>query len=146
VDAAALRAWVRFVRGHAAVTGAVDAALAAHRLTLSDFHVLLHLARRPDATLRRSELADLVRLSPSGITRMLAGLEAAGLVERVPSRADGRVFLARLTAAGAARLRQAGPTARDGIMQRFAARYTPAELETLSTLLGRLVDDESGCP
>lgn len=146
VDAAALRAWVRFVRSHAAVTRALDAALAAHGLTLSDYHVLLHLARQPDGTLRRSELGEIVRLSPSGITRMLAGLEGAGLVERVPSRADGRVFLARLTPAGADRLRQASPTARDGITRRFAARYTPAELETLSALLGRLVDDETRCP
>ena len=61
-----------------------------HGLTLSDYEVLLRLARAPDRRLRRVDLAEQVLLTPSGITRLLAGLEqqavrrASGVRERRP--------------------------------------------------------------
>jgi DNA-binding MarR family transcriptional regulator len=53
-----------------------------------------------------SELADIERVQRPSATRIIARLEAAGLVERAADPADGRVSLVSLTRAGAAELKR----------------------------------------
>ena len=79
-----------------------------------------------------------VLLTQSGITRLLAGLETAGLVERASCETDRRVVYAQLTEVGHARFRAAGRTHLDGIRTLFAEHFSPGELETLGELIGRL--------
>jgi DNA-binding MarR family transcriptional regulator len=132
-------AWPLFLVAHAAVTRQMDADLiAAHELTLSDYEVLLLLYNAPDRRLRRVDLAEKTILSQSGITRLLAGLEKSGCVERASCASDGRVVYAQLTDKGVAKLREASKTHLAGIEQLFAGRFSDAELETLASLLGRL--------
>jgi DNA-binding MarR family transcriptional regulator len=132
-------AWPRFLRAHAAITRQMDADLiAAHDLTLSDYEVLLRLANAPERRMRRVDLAEESVLTQSGITRLLAGLEKSGCVERVCSDTDGRVFYARLTDEGLATLREASKTHIAGIERLFAGNFSEAELETLTDLLARL--------
>ena len=96
-----LDSWVSFLRAHAAITRQLNADLLnAHGLTLSDYDVLVQLAQAPGRRLRPVELARAVLLTRSGVTRLVHGLEHAGLVERVPSPDDGRGHLVQLTAAG----------------------------------------------
>ena len=52
-----------------------------HGLTMSEYEVLFLLSRQPEHSMRRIDLSREVRLSPSGVTRMLDRLEATGLVE-----------------------------------------------------------------
>jgi DNA-binding MarR family transcriptional regulator len=132
-------AWKGFVRSHSAITRQMDADLiASHGLTLSDYEVLLHLSQASDQRMRRVDLAEGVLLTQSGITRLLAGLEQAGWVERVSCASDGRVVYAQLTNAGNAKFREAARTHFEGIRTLFADHFSQDELETLSTLLGRL--------
>jgi len=134
-----LDAWIRFLRAHAALTRELSADLVAeHGLTLNDYEVLLHLARAPEKRMRRVDLAESILLTASGITRLLEGLERAGLVERVLCDTDRRVVYAHLTDAGARKLREAGRTHVAGIEALFVGRYTYEELATLSSLLSRL--------
>ena len=138
-DTTRLDAWIRFLRAHAALTRELSADLVAeHGLTLNDYEVLLHLARAPERRMRRVDLAQSVLLTASGITRLLEGLERAGHVERVHCDSDRRVVYARLTDAGAQKLREAGTTHVAGIEELFVGRYTDEELATLSSLLSRL--------
>ncbi len=138
-DTSRLDAWIRFLRAHAALTRELSAELVAeHGLTINDYEVLLHLSRAPERRMRRVDLADSVLLTASGITRLLEGLERAGLVERVLCDSDRRVAYAQLTAAGSERLRQASRTHVAGIEALFVGRYTDEELATLSALLSRL--------
>ena len=142
-------AWKRFLRAHSALTRQMDADLiASHGLTLSDYEVLLRLSQAPDQRMRRVDLAEGVLLTQSGITRLLAGLEKAGWVERASCASDGRVVYAQLTEAGRAKFRAAGRTHLEGIQALFATHFSEAELETLAALLGRLPlragDDECG--
>jgi DNA-binding MarR family transcriptional regulator len=138
-DTSRLDAWIRFLRAHAALTRQLSADLVAqHGLTLNDYEVLLHLARAPERRMRRVDLAESVLLTASGITRLLEGLERSGLVERVLCDTDRRVVYARLTDAGAEKLREAGRTHVAGIESLFVGRYTNAELATLASLLSRL--------
>ena len=134
-----LETWVQWLRAHAAITRELNADLVnAHGLTINDYEVLLHLARADNRTLKPSELSARVVLTPSGITRLLGGLERAGLVERVECAADGRVSYARLTPAGHSRLRAASKTHLASVAEQFTGRFTPEELETLSQLISRL--------
>ena len=138
-DTSRLDAWIRFLRAHAALTRELSADLVAeHGLTLNDYEVLLHLARAPEKRMRRVDLAESILLTASGITRLLEGLERSGLVARELCDTDRRVVYARLTEAGAEKLREAGRTHVAGIESLFVGRYSDKELATLSSLLSRL--------
>jgi DNA-binding MarR family transcriptional regulator len=120
----------------------------AHGLTINDYEVLLHLAHAPDRMMRRVDLAKSVLLTPSGITRLLEGLERCGYVERASCSSDARVTYALLTDEGYEKLREASATHVEGIRSHFAG-FSPEELETLAAMLARLplaevVDDECG--
>jgi DNA-binding MarR family transcriptional regulator len=127
------------VRAHAAILRQLNADLVGeHGLTVNDYEVLLHLSHAPEHSLRRVDLSERVLLTPSGITRLLEGLERAGLVERAECATDRRVVYAKLTKAGVHKLREARGTHLSGVYELFVERYSPEELEALFGLLGRL--------
>jgi DNA-binding MarR family transcriptional regulator len=147
-QATELAPWVRFLRAHAAVTRELNARLIAeHGLTLNDYEVLLQLAQAPERQLRRVDLAARVILTASGITRLLEGLEHGGYVERGVCESDARVSYAVLTAAGLAKLREAGETHLEDVHALFLERFSSDERATLADLLGRIdgSDDGSAC-
>jgi DNA-binding MarR family transcriptional regulator len=134
-----LQAWINFLRAHAAVTREFNAELLeAHGLTLNDFDVLAQLQRGPQHGLKRSELAERVLLTPSGITRLLDGLERVGYVRKGECESDARVTYAVLTDEGRQKLREASRTHLASVRALLAERYTEDELEQLAELLGRL--------
>src|SRR5918912_221076 len=136
-------AWIGLLRAHSTLTRRMDANLQGeHDLTINDFEVLLALARAEDRRMRRVDLAGHILLTQSGITRLLQGLERAGLVERADCPTDGRVVYAQLTDRGYERLREASHTHLDDIRSLFAARFSNEELETLDALLSRVLGDE----
>lgn len=131
-----LRAWQALMHAHDRVTETLDAELrAAHDLTLAAYDVLLRLARAPDRTLRMTDLAARVLISPSGLTRRLDRLVAQGLVRRGADPEDGRVALASLTEEGLARLRAAARTHLRGIREHFTGRLTEGQLRNVSSAL-----------
>lgn len=140
-----LEAWRAFLHGHAAITRALDAELvASHRVTLSDYEVLLYLAQAPERRLRMSELAERVLLTRSGVTRLVDGLERAGLVRRADCPEDRRVSYTQLTDAGYANLREAGRTHLAGVRALFVEQFSDEELEELASLLTRLPGARAG--
>ena len=137
-------AWVGLLRAHATTTRRFNAELVAeHGLTLNDYEVLLHLSRADGKRLRRVDLADRVLLTPSGITRLLEGLERCGYVERASCASDARVTYAQLTDDGEQKLREAAETHVAGIREFFRGRFSKEELEALGGLLERLPQDAS---
>lgn len=78
----------------------VGGELSVHGLGLSDYFVLNQLYIAPSQKMRRSELAERVGLSPSGITRLINPLEKIGLVEKKSNPRDARVSLVTLSASG----------------------------------------------
>ena len=136
---AALEAWIGLLRAHAATTRQFNTELLEkHDLTLNDFDVLAQLSRGPEHGLKRSELAERVLLTPSGITRLLDGLERAGYVARGDCPTDARVTYAVLTDSGREKLREASKTHLASVRALLSERFTADELEQLSELLGRL--------
>jgi DNA-binding MarR family transcriptional regulator len=134
-----LEAWRLFLRSHSTITRRLDADLiAAHGLTLRDFEVLIYLSRAPEGRMRPSDLTDMVILTRSGVTRLLAGLEEAGLVRRDTCPDDRRVIYATLTEKGQAKLKAAHPTHLQGVGELFTDRFDEEELDTLRRLLQNL--------
>jgi DNA-binding MarR family transcriptional regulator len=134
-----LTAWIRFLRAHAAVTRELSARLESqHGLTLSDYDVLVQLYYAPERRMRRIDIARLVLLTPSGITRLLDGLERAGWVEKVRCESDARVVYAALTEEGARKCEEARDTHVADIDELFGSRFTGEERTALAELLGRL--------
>jgi DNA-binding MarR family transcriptional regulator len=132
-------AWVRLLRGHAAVKRELSAQLVAdHGLTINDYECLLHLSRADELGLRRVDLAELLLLTASGVTRLLDGLERAGYVAKRSCNSDARVTYAVLTDAGLQKLREAGCDHVASIRTLFEERFSPEELVSLADLLGRL--------
>jgi len=134
----ALRAWAQLLRGHAGTTRLLGAELQEHGLTINDYEALLLLSQAEGGRLKRVELARRLVLTPSGVTRLLEGLESAGLVERAACPADLRVVYAQLTELGRERLSSASCGHVGTVRALFEEYLTEDELETLASLLERL--------
>ena len=132
-------AWIRFLRAHAALTRELSSRLEAlHELTLSDFDVLVQLYYADGRRMRRIDLARSVLLTASGITRLLDGLEAGGLVGKERCASDARVTYAVLTAAGVKKIEDARESHLADIEELFGSQFSAQEREQLAELLGRL--------
>jgi DNA-binding MarR family transcriptional regulator len=132
-----IRTWIRFVTTHSAITRELEARLmGAHGLTLSDYDVLVQLARAPERRLRNIDLAKAVVLTRSGVTRLVDGLEKDGLVARSSCPSDKRGSFVSLTSEGARRLREAAGTHLDGVRELFVERLGPEGRAQMDALLG----------
>lgn len=133
------RTYTRLLRAHAATVRALGAGLlAAHGLTVNDYEALLALSQAEEGLMRRVDLARKLGLTPSGVTRLLEGLEAGELVERASCPSDLRVTYARLTDAGAAELERASCDHERAIAALLQAHLSAAEIEELGGLLAKL--------
>jgi len=134
-----IRTWIRFVATNAAISRELEARLmGAHGLTLSDYDVLVQLARAPERKLRNIELAKAVVLTRSGVTRLVDGLEKDGLVARCSCPSDKRGSFVALTDDGLARLREAAATHLEGVRELFVEQLGQEGREQMDALLSAL--------
>ena len=139
-------AWINLLRAHAVTTRRFNAELlAAHGLTINDFDVLAQLARAPEQALKRVDLSERVLLTPSGITRLLKGLEQAGYVSNRPCAEDARVTYAVLTPKGEQKLAEARETHVADVREVFSELFSQDELAVLAELLERIPQRELPC-
>ena len=113
-------------------------ALSPRGLTMTDFEAMLHLSRADENRLRRVDLVERTMLTPSGVTRLLDGLQEAGLVENVNCTDDARVTWAQLTLEGVETLECVGATYAKRLGELFGERLTEDEVVQLTELLGKL--------
>jgi DNA-binding MarR family transcriptional regulator len=141
-NAAEMRAWTAFLNAQAALLRQLEAELVDKEdMTLAEFDVLIQLGLAPDRRLRMTELSDRVRLSHSGVTRLVDRMTQAGLVKRTRCDSDRRGTFATLTAAGRARLRRAQPVHLRGIREHFGKRLSAAQLSAVADALEPLARD-----
>ena len=80
---AEIRAWGGALLFTTAVLRALDDALvAAHRISIKEFDVLITLFNAPGGRMRMTELAERAILTPSGLSHLVTRLERDGLVRR----------------------------------------------------------------
>jgi DNA-binding MarR family transcriptional regulator len=145
LEGAALDAWQGYLRSHASILRELDAELVAeHGITTRDYEVLLYLAQAPDRQLPMSALSTSTMLTRSGITRLVDGLVAAELIERVGCPKDARISYARLTDPGYEKLREAGCSHIASVRRLFVEHFTVGEIEQLASLLNRLPGAQQG--
>jgi DNA-binding MarR family transcriptional regulator len=134
-----LDTFAKLARAHTVLRRELEAeALAPRGLTMSDFDALLNLSRAEDNRLRRVDLVEALMLTPSGVTRLLEGLQEDGLVENVQCEGDARVTWARLTTEGVETLECVGVTYAKRLQELFSDRLDADEVAQLSELLGKL--------
>ncbi|MGH3330330.1 MAG: MarR family winged helix-turn-helix transcriptional regulator [Nocardioidaceae bacterium] len=105
------QAWGRVVALHAWVEGKLAQALQRrHDIGLSEYRALRQLAAADDGELRMQELAELIGLNQSSVSRLVLRLESAGLTRRAHCPDDRRGVYTVITDEGRARLSSADPT------------------------------------
>ena len=138
-QAVELLAFARLMRAQTILRRALENEVLTPRgLTFNDFEALLHLGRADDNRLRRIDLAELLLLSPSGVTRLLDGLVEAGLIENVSCADDARVTWAKLTDEGINTLDCVGADHTRVMRSLFQGSLGEDDVAQLSELLGRL--------
>lgn len=115
----------------------VDHPLSQHGISLADLAILRELRREPAGKLRRSELAQRLGITPSGVARQVAPLERIGLVDRESHERDARLALVVLTTTGVQIVDEALETAEAAADRALSARWDDAERERLAELLAR---------
>lgn len=93
-----------------------------------------------EGPLRVTELASCSNLDTSTVSRHVAQLDRAGLVERTPDPADGRAHRLQLTETGRSRLHDAFERRR-ALLRRALDRWDTDDVAHLDRLLGRFVTD-----
>jgi DNA-binding MarR family transcriptional regulator len=148
---AEVTAWARLLRAHASATRELSTRLqATHGLTINDYECLLVLSHAEGGAMRRVDIASDLMLTPSGVTRLLDGLQEAGYVCNHACDTDARVKYAMLTPEGRQKLDEASSSHLGGVAELFREHFSEEELRTLAALLGRFPgcggdDDGSAC-
>jgi len=135
-----MRGWRALVENYSHLLAALESDLAPHGLSLGDYEVLVRLSETPDHALRMCDLAELLGLSPSGLTRRLDGLVRSGFVQRSPSGSDRRVMNATITEAGFAALERAAPAHVASVRHHLVDRLSQEQMETLGDIFVTIGD------
>lgn len=148
LDVHEMAAWRAFIETNGDLMTALEQDLAPAGLTLGDYQVLVYLVETEGEALRMCDLAAMLQLSPSGLTRRLDGLVRNGWVERRHSDIDRRVTLAALTDAGRQKLVEAAPIHVESVRARLIDHLDDddiAALETIFTKVRHALGDPEGC-
>ncbi len=134
-------AWRSVLVAHSIVTRRLDDELRAETgMGLAEYDALVQLAGAVDGRLRMNQLADLVLLSRSGVTRLVDRLVADGLVARTSCPSDARGSMAQLTERGRDALRTASRTHLRGVERYFMSVLTDDDAQALRRALDGVID------
>ena len=139
-DAATVRAWTTLVRAGTVVLAAVEGELKEAGLPpLAWYDVLLELRRAGPEGLRPVALEARLLLAQPNVSRLLARLEARGLVERRPVPEDGRGHAVTITDAGRSLQAAMWPIYAAAIERHVGRKLASADAAALADLLDRLM-------
>jgi DNA-binding MarR family transcriptional regulator len=107
-------------------------------LTLAENLVLCRVAMSPDAAMRMADLADMLGVAKSAITKTVDRLEDRGWLERVRDDHDRRGVRAVVTPRGLSAFRRAQPVFTDAVTSVLLGRLDAKELGQLQRILRKL--------
>jgi DNA-binding MarR family transcriptional regulator len=108
-----------------------------------EVELLLQLAAAPERRLRMIEVSERLRLSKSGVTRLVDRLEERGLAERALCPSDRRVVYAGITAPGLRALDAAAPAFVRGLVE-YIGPLSAAQVAAMSGDLRRIFENGPG--
>ncbi len=127
--------FIQLAKANAILTRRFDAGLGG--LSLNECIILYHLSIAPAQQLRRTDLADKIGLTASGVTRLLLPMEKIGLVKRETDTSDARVSFVCLAPGGEQKLSHALERMEEhaeDILQGIAEKKIETLIELLNTL------------
>jgi DNA-binding MarR family transcriptional regulator len=135
-------AFLGLVRAGETLARELDAELERdHGIGLRSYEVLLFLAVfSPDGRLRMLDLIERTPLSQSRVSRLVAELEARGLVARGPSGDDRRGVEVAITRKGIQKFKEAQDDHIAALERRLFAHLSADEVHQLATLTARILD------
>ena len=137
----AITAWARLMRVSRQLVENAEDALKESGLPPLDWYDVLHeLAEAGEGGLRPFQLIERTLFAQYNISRLLARLEADGLVEKLPVADDGRGQTIRITAKGRETRRRMWAVYGRSIADLVGGKLSADELKMMSALLGRLRD------
>jgi DNA-binding MarR family transcriptional regulator len=141
VDEERLGAWLNLIQANRVVSDALEEGVeAAAGLSLAEHELLIRIANSPDGKLRMADLASLLLVSKSGVTRLVDRVEEAGLVRRELSPQDRRVTFASITPAGRKALERANPAFAQGLERAFSEHLGDSDVQCLRAALRKVLE------
>jgi len=108
-------------------------------LTLADNLVLCQIAMAPGKRLRMVDIAGLLTIGKSAVTKTADRLQDRGLITRERDPSDRRTVYATLTTEGEKAFAAAQPTFADAVQRHFAGQINEAEIRQLLHLSERVL-------
>ena len=140
-DPERIAVWRSFLSAHAAVRSALTVALDEERELQLPWFEVLNALQHAGGKVRVMELAEMVLVTPSSLSRQLNGLEDAGLVRRERGVGeDNRAVLIVLTREGRDTWRRANTTYQRVVKRLFASQLTDTDVASMHRVLGKVLD------
>lgn len=133
-----LRAWRLYLESALALLDVLDSEMQRDSgLPVRWYDVLIHLEDAPDGE-RMNEIAGRILYSKSGLTRVIDGMEQAGLVRRFRPEDDRRSIFVLLTEEGRETMERVRRQHRQWIEERFSRHLTDDDITALIGALEKL--------
>ncbi len=143
-DSRWMTAWMMLVRTHTRFWERVASEMRReHGLTIARYDVLAHL-NLAGGRMGLSDLASAIALSPSGLSKLLDRMDAAGLIRRDPDPGDARAVFATITPFGQMLVEQARASHHGLLRQTFAAALDDRDVADLTRIMARIDASISG--
>jgi DNA-binding MarR family transcriptional regulator len=137
---AVVRAWARLTKAQRRALASVEQTLSAAKLPpLAWYDVLLEL-ERAGGSLRPFELEREMLLAQYNLSRLIDRMEEAGYVARRALKEDRRGQVIVVTSAGKTLRRRMWSVYGPAIQAAIGDHLSPKQIETLSALLGALIE------
>ncbi|MFA5991633.1 MAG: MarR family transcriptional regulator [Candidatus Doudnabacteria bacterium] len=124
--------FLNLAKAQSALNRRFDAGLGG--LGLSEFAILYHISNAEKTSMRRTDLAEDLGLTASGVTRLLAPMEKVGYIKRETNPQDARVSCVVLAPGGKRKLEEAQDRA-----ERLAESLIPSGKENKISELSELI-------
>jgi DNA-binding MarR family transcriptional regulator len=135
------RAWRGYLHMRTLLTAQIGRDLADDSgLSDPDYTVLSNLSEAEGHRWRLNELAARMLWSKSRLSHHIDRMQERGLVAREDCVTDGRGAFVVLTTNGLRAIRAAAPSHVASVRRHFIDLLTPAEIDTLATIAGKVVD------
>lgn len=142
---AEMKAWRGFISSSTDLVRAIEKDLEPFGLDGGDYQLLAMLSDAPGHRMKMCDLASVLRLSRSGLTRRMEGVVKAKYVARVRDETDGRAAFAQLTSQGFELLKRAAPEHLKSVRRLMIDQLTDAEVKAIGSAfakIGKTLRDE----
>lgn len=142
---AEMKAWRGFISSSTDLVRAIEKDLEPFGLDGGDYQLLAMLSDAPGHRMKMCDLASVLRLSRSGLTRRMEGVVKAKYVARVRDETDGRAAFAQLTPQGFELLKRAAPEHLKSVRRLMIDQLTDAEVKAIGSAfakIGKTLRDE----